>query len=183
MSGAGTEARSGSSLDRALGLVAEIPDFPEPGVRFRDLTPMLSDAAAFRAVVDALAGTVPCGSELVAGVEARGFPFAAAVATVRGLGLVLIRKPGKLPAVAARVDYELEYGTASLELAAHTVFPGARVSLLDDVLATGGTLAAACSLIEQAGATVDVVSTAVELAAFDGRTRLAERAVHTLGTV
>jgi adenine phosphoribosyltransferase len=170
-------------LDAALGLITEIPDFPEPGVRFRDLTPLLSDAAAFRSVVEALAATVPAESELVAGVEARGFPFAAAVATLRGLGLLLIRKPGKLPDVAHRVDYELEYGTASLELGARTVSPGARVALLDDLLATGGTLAAACSLLDQSGATVDVVSTVLELAALGGRSKLGGRAVHTLALV
>jgi adenine phosphoribosyltransferase len=183
VSGIGTGAVGASTLDRALGLIAEVPDFPEPGIRFRDLTPMLSDAAAFRAVVGALAATVPPASDLVAGVEARGFPFAAAVAASRGLGLLLVRKPGKLPVVAARVDYELEYGTASLELAAYTVAPGARVALLDDVLATGGTLAAGCSVIEQAGGAVQVVSTVVELAGLAGRRRLAGREVHTLATV
>jgi adenine phosphoribosyltransferase len=144
---------------------------------------MLSDAAAFRCVVEALAATVPAESELVAGVDARGFPFAAAVATLRGLGLLLIRKPGKLPEVVHRVDYELEYGTASLELGAHTVPPSAHVALLDDLLATGGTLAAGCSLLEQADATVDVVSTVLELAALDGRSKLGGRAVHTLALV
>ena len=117
-----------------------MPDFPEPGVLFRDLSPLFADAGAFKAVIDALAGTVGPDVEALAGVEARGFLLAAAVGYARGLGVVLIRKPGKLPQVAGRVDYALEYGTATVELPAGVVRPGQRVAVLDDVLATGGTV-------------------------------------------
>ncbi len=105
-------------LDDALNLITEVPDFPEPGVLFRDLSPLFADAAGFAAVTDALADTVDPGVELLAGVEARGFLLAAAVGYSRGLGVALIRKPGKLPRVAGRVDYALEYGTATVELPA-----------------------------------------------------------------
>jgi hypothetical protein len=108
-------------LDDALGLIAEVPDFPEPGVLFRDLSPLFADAGAFKAVTDALAGTLDPGVEALAGVEARGFLLAAAVGYARGLGVVLVRKPGKLPKVAGRVDYALEYGTATVELPADVV--------------------------------------------------------------
>ncbi|MFD9889812.1 adenine phosphoribosyltransferase [Amycolatopsis sp. NPDC059027] len=167
-------------LDQALGRIAEVPDFPEPGVLFRDLSPLFADAPAFAAVADALAATVDPGVDLLAGVEARGFLLAAAVGYARGLGVALIRKPGKLPSVAGRVDYALEYGTASVELPAGIVRPGQRVAVLDDVLATGGTVAATCKLLEDAGAVVDGVSVVVELAALGGRNVLSGRAVHAL---
>ncbi|MFE0026985.1 adenine phosphoribosyltransferase [Amycolatopsis sp. NPDC059021] len=167
-------------LDQALGRIAEVPDFPEPGVLFRDLSPLFADAAAFAAVTEALAGTVDPGADLLAGVEARGFLLAAAVGYARGLGVALVRKPGKLPNVAGRVDYALEYGTASVELPAGIVRPGQRVAVLDDVLATGGTVAATCKLLEDAGAVVGGVSVVVELAALGGRNVLSGREVHAL---
>lgn len=167
-------------LDDALGLIAEVPDFPEPGVLFRDLSPLFADAGAFRAVTDALAETLAPGVEALAGVEARGFLLAAAVGYARGLGVVLIRKPGKLPQVAGRVDYALEYGTATVELPAGVVRPGQRVAILDDVLATGGTVAATGKLLEDAGAVVDGVSVVLELAALRGREVLGNREVHAL---
>ncbi|HEY3710766.1 MAG TPA: adenine phosphoribosyltransferase [Amycolatopsis sp.] len=169
-------------LDKALGLIAEVPDFPEPGVLFRDLSPLFADAAGFAAVTDALAGTLDPGVELLAGVEARGFLLAAAVGYARGLGVVLVRKPGKLPSVAGRVDYALEYGTASVELPAGIVRPGQRVAVLDDVLATGGTVAATGKLLEDAGAEVTGVSVVLELAGLGGRAVLAGRSVHSLQT-
>jgi adenine phosphoribosyltransferase len=169
-------------LDKALGLIAEVPDFPEPGVLFRDLSPLFADAAGFAAVTDALAGTLDPGVELLAGVEARGFLLAAAVGYARGLGVVLVRKPGKLPSVAGRVDYALEYGTASVELPAGIVRPGQRVAVLDDVLATGGTVAATGKLLEDAGAEVTGISVVLELAGLGGRAVLAGRSVHSLQT-
>ncbi|WP_290061691.1 adenine phosphoribosyltransferase [Amycolatopsis solani] len=169
-------------LDEALGLIAEVPDFPEPGVLFRDLSPLFADAGAFRAVTDALAATLEPGVEALAGVEARGFLLAAAVGYARGLGVVLIRKPGKLPQVAGRVDYALEYGTATVELPAGVVRPGQRVAILDDVLATGGTGAATGKLLEDAGAVVDGVSVVLELGALGGRQVLGGRKVHALQT-
>ncbi|QRP49219.1 adenine phosphoribosyltransferase [Amycolatopsis sp. FDAARGOS 1241] len=170
-------------LEKALGLIAEVPDFPEPGVLFRDLSPLFADAAGFAAVVDALAGTLDPEVELLAGVEARGFLLAAAVGYARGLGVVLVRKPGKLPAVAGRVDYALEYGTASVELPAGVVRPGTRVTVLDDVLATGGTVAATAKLLEGAGAVLDSVSVVLELAALGGRAALAGRRIDALRVV
>ncbi|WP_372672739.1 adenine phosphoribosyltransferase [Amycolatopsis kentuckyensis] len=169
-------------LDDALGLIAEVPDFPEPGVLFRDLSPLFADAGAFKAVTDALAETLEPGVEALAGVEARGFLLAAAVGYARGLGVVLIRKPGKLPQVAGRVDYALEYGTATVELPAGVVKPGQRIAILDDVLATGGTVAATGKLLEDAGAEVDGVSVVLELGALGGREVLGGRKVHALKT-
>lgn len=169
-------------LDDALGLIAEVPDFPEPGVLFRDLSPLFADAGAFKAVTDALAGGLDDDVEALAGVEARGFLLAAAVGYARGLGVVLIRKPGKLPQVAGRVDYALEYGTATVELPAGVVRPGQRVAILDDVLATGGTVAATGKLLEDAGAVVDGVSVVLELGALGGRQVLGDRKVHALRT-
>jgi len=167
-------------LDSALGLIAEVPDFPEPGVLFRDLSPLFADPAGFRTVADALAGTVDPGTDVLAGVEARGFLLAAAVGYARGLGVVLVRKPGKLPAVAGRVDYALEYGTATLELPSGVVSPGQHAVVVDDVLATGGTVAAACELLENAGVAVNGVSVVMELAGLDGRSALSGRKVESL---
>ncbi|HKN53770.1 MAG TPA: adenine phosphoribosyltransferase [Amycolatopsis sp.] len=167
-------------LEKALGFIAEVPDFPEPGVLFRDLSPLFAEADAFRAVIDALADTLDPSVEALAGVEARGFLLAAAVGYSRGLGVVLVRKPGKLPRVAGRVDYALEYGTASVEVPAGIIRPGQRVAVLDDVLATGGTLAATSKLLEDAGAVVNGVSVIVELAALGGRSVLTNRQVHAL---
>ncbi|GLY68894.1 adenine phosphoribosyltransferase [Amycolatopsis taiwanensis] len=170
------------NLEAALGLIGEVPDFPEPGVLFRDLSPLFADGDGFATVVNALAETVDPDVELLAAVEARGFMLAAAVGYARGLGVVLVRKPGKLPAVAGRIDYALEYGTAALELPSGVTHPGARVAVVDDVLATGGTVAAACSLLDQAGAVVTGISVVLELAALDGRATLRDRKVHSLLT-
>jgi adenine phosphoribosyltransferase len=170
-------------LEAALGLITEVPDFPEPGVLFRDLAPLFAHGDGFATVVDALAETVEPDAELLAGVEARGFVLAAAVGYRLGTGVVLVRKPGKLPAVAGRVEYALEYGKAALELPAGVTRPGARVAVLDDVLATGGTVDAVCRLLDQAGATVAGISVVLELAALDGRAVLGNRKVHSLLTV
>lgn len=161
-----------SALARAIGLIREIPDFPEPGVLFRDIGPMLSDRSAFSAVIDALGNRHEF--DVVAGVEARGFLLGAAVAYSRGAGIVALRKPGKLPMVADRVDYELEYGTASLELAPDALRPGQRVLIIDDVLATGGTLAGACELVRRAGAELVGAEVVLELTALGGRAAISE---------
>jgi adenine phosphoribosyltransferase len=170
-------------LDAAFGLIREIPDFPEPGVLFRDIGPLLADGAAFRAVVDAMAGTAPAGVDVVVALEARGFLLGAAVGYARGLGVVAVRKPGKLPLVAHRVDYALEYGTATFELPDQLVRPGERVLVVDDVLATGGTVQAACELVEHVGGVVTGISVVLELAALGGRDRLAGRELTALLTV
>ncbi|GAA4032041.1 adenine phosphoribosyltransferase [Allokutzneria multivorans] len=173
-----------SELERVSGLIREVEDFPQPGVLFRDLSPLLADAEGFRVVVEEMAahGT-EADVDVVVGIEARGFLLGAAVALRLGLGVVGVRKPGKLPAVAHRVDYALEYGTATLELPEGTLRRGARALVVDDVLATGGTVEAACSLVEHAEAEVSAVSVVMELAALNGRRRLAGRKVRSLLTV
>jgi len=168
------------ALARALDLIRVVPDFPAPGVLFRDLTPLFADGAALRVVAEELAARLPSDTEVLAAVEARGFILAGALSMVTGLGLVPVRKPGKLPMVADRVDYALEYGTATLELPADVVRAGQRVVVVDDVLATGGTAAAACQLLEGAGAEVAAVEVVVELTALSGRDALPGREVHAL---
>jgi adenine phosphoribosyltransferase len=164
----------------ALSLVREIPDFPAPGVLFRDLGPVFADGAAFRALVDGLAGTLDPATDVLVAIEARGFLLGAAVGYAVNLGVVPVRKPGKSPAVARRVDYGLEYGTASLELPAELLRPGQRVVVVDDVLATGGTARAAATLAESAGATVIGVSVVLELTALGGRDMLSDYRVAAL---
>ncbi|MFL6141973.1 MAG: adenine phosphoribosyltransferase [Labedaea sp.] len=171
-----------SRLDRALDLVRSVPDFPQPGVLFWDLTPLLADAAAMASVTGALDGMVG-DAVLVAAIEARGFLFGAALGARSGRGVVPVRKAGKLPVVGHRLEYTLEYGTAVLELPAGVIEPGQPVLVVDDVLATGGTAAAACELVELAGGRVSAVCVVLEIGALDGRKRLAGRDVHALRTV
>lgn len=168
-------------LEKVRELVRAVPDYPEPGVLFRDLTPALADAEAFAILTTELAASAGA-ADLIAGVEARGFLIGAAVALVAGTGVVPVRKAGKLPAVAGSRTYQLEYGTATLELPAGTVEPGARVFVVDDVLATGGTAAAACGLLTDVGAEITGFGTVVELAALRGRERLTGIEVHALLT-
>jgi adenine phosphoribosyltransferase len=166
-----------ADLARAESLILEIPDYPEPGILFRDITPLLADAAALRAVTDALSAPFAGTFEVVAGVEARGFLLAGAVAIASGVGLVPVRKAGKLPRPAASVSFALEYGDAVIEVH-DDLAPGTRVLLVDDVLATGGTLSAAQLLFAELG--VDVVGIAVlmELEALGGRAVVGD--VHTV---
>lgn len=171
----------GSGLVRAAELVREVPDFPEPGVLFRDIGPVLADPTAFRAVCDAL-GRV-ADFDLVVGVEARGFLLGAAVAYARGTGVVGVRKPGKLPVVADSVEYTLEYGSARLELPAGAIEDGQRVLVVDDVLATGGTLAAARQLVDKAGAVPVGAAVVLELTSLGGREALSGWNVQTLFSV
>lgn len=163
-------------------LIREVADFPQSGVLFRDLAPVFADAAAFRAVVH---GLILPGQQVdvVIGVEARGFLLGAAVAYALGAGVVGVRKPGKLPVVADRESYALEYGIASLELAGGVLHPDQRALVVDDVLATGGTVAATCALAERAGATVTGVSVLLEIASLHGRERLSGRQVRALVAV
>ena len=151
--------------DEALSRVAAlVPDFPEPGVVFRDITPVLADSEAFTVVALALAALIG-EADVVVGVEARGFLLGSAVALTAGTGVVPVRKAGKLPRVAASRSYDLEYGTATLELPADTVGPGTRAFVVDDVLATGGTAAASCELVESVGAEVLGFAAMIELVA------------------
>jgi len=156
-----------------------VPDFPQPGVLFRDLSPALADAEVFAAVVDALADGHPA-VDVVLGIEARGFVLGAGVAHALRTGMAWARKPGKLPVVAHRASYTLEYGTAVLELPADVLTHGQRVLVVDDVLATGGTLAAACELVEAAGAEVAGLAVVIELADLGGRKQLTGRPLRAL---
>jgi adenine phosphoribosyltransferase len=173
---------AGPSLVRVLGLVREVPDFPEPGVLFRDLTPVLADAEAFTTVATELAALAGA-ADVVVGIEARGFLVGAAVALVAGTGIVPVRKAGKLPRVAVSRSYDLEYGTATLELPADTIPPGARAFVVDDVLATGGTAAATCALLAEAGVVPVGFGALLELSALGGRNRMTGIPVHALLTV
>ncbi|WP_026373068.1 adenine phosphoribosyltransferase [Agrococcus lahaulensis] len=157
-------------LARAESLIALTPDFPTPGVLFRDIGPMLADADALAAVTEALAAPFAGGFDLVAGVEARGFLLAGTVAATARTGLLPVRKAGKTPRPTASVDYTLEYGVATIEAAGDLT--GRRVLLVDDVLATGGTLVAAAQLIEQLGGEVAGVAVVLELTALGGRERV-----------
>lgn len=167
-----------------LAHLRDVPDFPLPGVLFKDITPLLADAATFASVIDGLAGHASeLGRiDLVAGVEARGFLFAGALATRLGCGVVAVRKAGKLPPPTVRASYELEYGTAEIEVPVG-VLDDRRVLLVDDVLATGGTLRATAELLERAGGTVVGVSVVVELAALGGRAGLGTRLLGALVAV
>jgi adenine phosphoribosyltransferase len=160
-----------------------IPDFPEPGILFRDLTPVFADPAAFASVIDALTAPFEGDYDIVAGVEARGFALAAGVAARSGHGLLLIRKAGKLPGETLRESYALEYGDATLEVHTDQLPAGSRVLLVDDVLATGGTLAASQRLIERAGWVLAGTAVVLELDGLGGREKLAPLDVVALQTV
>lgn len=156
--------------------VRVVPDFPAKGVMFEDLTPVLADAAAFQAVVDGLAAACKdLGADLIGGLDARGFLLGSAVAYKLGLGILAIRKAGKLPPPVLHQDYELEYGHAALEIPGEGVeLAGKRVVLVDDVLATGGTLYGASLLLDRAGATVAGNVVIIEVPGLGGRERLAD---------
>lgn len=165
-----------TDLDAAIDrLVRPIADWPEPGVTFRDITPLLRDAGALAATVD---GLVALAQEIgpvdaVLGIEARGFIFGPAVALRLGAGFVPVRKAGKLPSTSLSTSYDLEYGSATLEMHADAIEPGARVLVVDDVLATGGTMAAAADLVDQAGGVVAGNLVLIEISALGGVERLA----------
>mgnify|MGYP001165593553 CR=1 FL=1 len=159
----------------------DIPDFPTAGVTFKDITPLLAEVDAFRFVIDAIAdGWAGAEIDAVAGIEARGFLLAAPVAYRLGASLIPIRKPGKLPWEVVERSYELEYGVDSVSAHRDAAGSGDRVLVVDDVLATGGTAAAACSLLEDLGATVVGVHVLLELGFLAGRARLGDRDVRSL---
>ena len=162
-------------------LIRAIPDFPQPGILFRDITPLLGDGEALRAVVRDLAAPFRQQQiDRVAGIEARGFLFGAPLAVELGAGFVPMRKEGKLPHETFSAQYELEYGDAAIELHQDGLQPGDNVLLVDDVLATGGTMAAAVELVQQTGANVAGIVTLIELTALNGRARLSGHEVVAL---
>ena len=162
-------------------LIRDIPDFPTPGILFRDITPLLGDASAFRAAVDDLAAPFrDADIDRVVAIEARGYLLGAPLAVALGAGLVPIRKRGKLPYETYSAEYSLEYGAAAIEMHTDALGPGHRALLVDDVLATGGTMAAAIELVRRSGAEVAGVATLIELDALGGRARLGGREVVTL---
>lgn len=168
-----------STIDR---LVRPIADWPEPGITFRDITPLLADPVAYEAVIDGLAALAAQAGpvDAVLGVEARGFLFGPSIALRLGVGFVPVRKAGKLPSASLSTSYDLEYGSATMEMHVDAVARGARVLVVDDVLATGGTLLAAADLVAQAGATVAGNLVLIELLALGGRERLGDTGCGTL---
>jgi adenine phosphoribosyltransferase len=165
------------------GLIRDIPDFPKPGIVFKDITPLLLDPHAIDTAVEGIAEwAAPRGVDFVVAAEARGFILGAAIARELGAGFVPARKPGKLPAEVVTSEYILEYGIDALELHADALAHGARVLIHDDLLATGGTARALAELVERLGATVVGCAFLVELAFLDGRRRLEGFDVHALVT-
>jgi adenine phosphoribosyltransferase len=150
-----------------------IPDFPKPGILFYDISTLLRHGPAWKAAMAAMAARItPYQPQLLAGIESRGFLLAAPLALELGLGFIMLRKPRKLPGATVGLDYALEYGTDRIEMQADAVTPGQRVILLDDLLATGGTMQAGLGLLRQAGAVVPAVATMIELSFLGGRNRL-----------
>jgi adenine phosphoribosyltransferase len=160
--------------------IRDIPDFPKPGILFKDITPLLADADAFRSAIDALIEPFRGRVDLVLGIESRGFIVGAAAAYALGTGIAVVRKPGKLPYRTHRASYELEYGTDSLEIHHDAVGDRARVLLIDDLLATGGTAGAAVDLVRQCGGSVAGCAFLIELTALGGRATLPGHEVHAL---
>jgi len=162
-------------------LIREVPDYPKPGIRFYDLTTLLKDKQGFHSLIDQLCGHYEGRTiDIVAGIEARGFIFAPALAYRLNAGFVPVRKPKKLPAKTTSISYSLEYGTDSLEIHEDAVKPGQRVIICDDLLATGGTAAATAKLIEKLGGVVEGAAFAVELTFLNGRKKLANLDVFSL---
>ncbi len=153
-------------------LIRDVPDFPKPGVGFKDITPLIANAAGYRAAIDELVASAPAEIDVVVGMEARGFIFAGPVALQLGAGFVPVRKPGKLPGDVYTQSFALEYGTETLAVHTDAVLPGARVLVIDDVLATGGTVGATAKLIERLGADLVHVSVLMELSFLGGRDHL-----------
>jgi adenine phosphoribosyltransferase len=170
----------GDAID-LRGYLRDIPDFPKPGILFKDITPLLGNPEAFQATIDRLGGEF-AGRQLdaIGAAEARGFLFAAPLALKLGVGLVPIRKPGKLPYSTVSMEYQLEYGSDRLEMHSDALSPGHRILLVDDVLATGGTMKACCDLVRQTGAEVVACAFVVELLFLKGRERLAPCEVFSL---
>ncbi|MCU1258148.1 MAG: adenine phosphoribosyltransferase [Bryobacterales bacterium] len=168
-------------MDNLKTLVREIPDFPKPGILFYDITTLLKDRHGFHEVIDRLkAHYEGCGVDTVLGIEARGFIFAPALAYALGAGFVPVRKPKKLPGECVSITYDLEYGSDSLEIHRDAIGEGCRVLIVDDLLATGGTAAAATQLVERMGGTVSGLAFVIELTFLNGREKLNGRDVYSM---
>jgi adenine phosphoribosyltransferase len=168
-------------IEEIRDLIRDVPDFPEPGVGFKDITPVLADPIAFSTLTDLIVVHFGRGNvDKVVGIEARGFIMASPVAYHFNAGFIPIRKKGKLPRETVGKEYELEYGTATLELHRDGIAPGERVLIVDDVLATGGTAAAAASLVEEVGGIVCGIACVIELDFLHGRDKLPGRELYTL---
>jgi adenine phosphoribosyltransferase len=168
-------------MDNVKHLIRDIPDFPKKGIVFKDITPLLADGMAFRQVTEAFAnhlGSRPI--DKIVGIESRGFIFGSALAHQMGRGFIPVRKPGKLPYHTVRESYSLEYGTDSIEVHRDAIQPGERVVVVDDLLATGGTLAACVSLMKKLGGNVVTSLVVVELGFLNGRAKLADQEIHAL---
>jgi len=172
-----------SAAEHVHSLLASYPDFPQPGIMFRDLNPVFANAEAFRAIVDELVEGHRGRFDAVAGIEARGFLLAAAVGYAADVAVLAVRKGGKLPGSVLTEEYDLEYGSARLELEVGQLPAGSRVLVLDDVLATGGTVAATARLIERAGYTLAGVGVVVELTDLAGRSRLGDTSLHAIVSI
>ena len=161
--------------------IRDVPDFPKAGILFKDITPLLADADALRAAIEQLAHPYRNGAvDLVVGIESRGFIFGTALARELDVGFVPIRKPGKLPADAISAEYELEYGTDRIEIHTDAIAEGQKVALVDDLLATGGTMAAACQLVSELKGEIVGLSFVIELDFLNGREKLGDLPIHTL---
>lgn len=162
-----------ATIQEIRAAIRNIPDFPQPGIQFKDITPVLADARLFRSAIDLLVGDLKPGDvDAVVGIDARGFIFAAGAALELGAGFVPIRKKGKLPYKTRELTYQLEYGTSTIAIHEDALVPGARVLLVDDLLATGGTAAAAAELVKQLGAEIVQIAFLIELTYLNGRQKL-----------
>ena len=161
--------------------IRDVPDFPKPGIVFKDIAPLIADRAAFRVAIEQLACPYRAAPvDLVVGIEARGFIFGAALALELGAGFVPIRKPGKLPSATISAEYELEYGTDSMEIHTDAIAEGQKIALVDDLLATGGTMAAACQLVSTLKGEIAGLSFVIELTFLHGREKLGDWPIHAL---
>lgn len=168
------------TIDEIAALIHDVPDFPKAGVTFKDITPILANPKAFQGVVDAMAATAPEGVDVVCGMEARGFIFGAPVALALGASFVPVRKSGKLPRDTVESTYDLEYGTQTLAVHTDAIKGGDRVLIVDDVLATGGTVAATADLVHRLGGSLVAVTVLMELAFLNPRERLEWRDVDAI---
>ncbi|MFV0405437.1 MAG: adenine phosphoribosyltransferase [Propioniciclava sp.] len=172
-----------AAADRLASLIRDVADWPQPGIVFKDITPLLANADGLRLAVAELTALAPEPIDVVVGMEARGFIFAAPVALNIGAGFVPVRKPGKLPRSTTSESFALEYGTETLTMHTDALWPGARVMVVDDVLATGGTITATAGLVKRLGADLVHVAVLLELGFLDGRQRLLEAGIDSVSTV